>query len=76
MIAPVTKADLSRVGRSGARSRHGRSIVYVDGAPYDKAELAKRHGLAIERITDRERALRRRGRPITLQALTRPTRGR
>lgn len=72
MIAPVTRADLSRVGRNGARSRHGRSLVYLDGVPHDKAEIAKAHGMHIDLVSERIRDLRAAGKPVTLENLTRP----
>lgn len=72
MIAPATRADLARVGRNGARSRHGRSLVYIDGVPHDKAQLAKKNGLTLEIVSDRVRELRAHGKPVTLENLTRP----
>ena len=70
----VGTADLRRAGRNGGRSRHGDTIVYIDGQPVSLQRIAAETGLTVERLADRARSARQRGEPVTLEMLRHPLR--
>lgn len=69
-----TTAERAAAGRNGARSRHGESVVWIDGQPVSLQRLSAEIGVSVERLYDRVYRHRKRGEPITLQALSAPLR--
>ena len=70
----ATKTERQAAGRNGGRSRHGETVVYIDGQPVSLQRVSAETGLKVERIAERARAARKRGDPVTMELLTKPLR--
>jgi len=71
----VTAAQRAATRPQATASRHGPSVVYVDGAPVVLQAVAKQLGVPLETISRRVRDARAAGRPITMDLLLRPISG-
>ncbi len=68
----VTKAQRAATRAQATASRHGPSVVYVDGAPVVLNALAQEMGCTLEQLSRRVYAARKAGTPLTLGLLRRP----
>lgn len=70
----ATKTERQAAGRNGGRSRHGETVVYIDGQPVSLQRVSAETGLKVEVLGKRARAARDRGEAVTMAYLTKPLR--